>query len=94
MAMAEAARNAMMRWAVWLGAAVAGLLTAAGCGALAFAVASVRCCGATAGTSWEGRTVLVALVIAISAAASIGGAALGWLLERLWRRSRQAKGRR
>jgi hypothetical protein len=36
--------------------------------------------------------VLAALAIAASAAASVGGALVGWLLERLWRRLRNPTG--
>lgn len=84
--------DAMKRWPVWCGALLGGLATAAGGGTLAFAVGSVRCCGAATGASWGGWMVLAALVIAASAAASVGGALVGWLLERLWRRLRNPKG--
>lgn len=84
--------HAMKRWPVWCGALLAGLVTAAGCGTVAFAVASARCCGAAAGASWGGWVVLAALVIAASAAASVGGALVAWSLQRLWRRLRNAKG--
>lgn len=88
----RAGTDAMKRWPVWCGALLAGLVTAAGCGTLAFAVASVRCCGAATGASWGGWMVLAAWVIAASVVASIGGALVGWSLERLWRRLRNAKG--
>jgi hypothetical protein len=88
---ARAGADAMMRWPVWCGALLAGLITAAVCGTLAVAVASARCCGAVTGASWGGWLVLTALVIAASAAASVGGALVGWTLERFWRRSRDAR---
>lgn len=88
---ARAGAHAMKRWPVWCGALLAGLITAAVCGTLAVAVASARCCGAATGASWGGWLVLTALVIAASAAASVGGALVGWTLERLWLRLRDAR---